>query len=254
MRRALPLLALAVAVSCAPPAVQPDAGPQGPVCTEPTAPPCVDELVAALQLQAGEPSQGGIENQAEGDGFLSIVDATAGGLTADPRQSFLYARFSDDGLEPVRINDVDALSSMDWDIAFHRYIVRLNGGSSGPSCVAATRVDGAYDDVKQAPASGYATDSQFDDACAFRADSEAGDPANERDFGNALREYYLYDGCLKMTGDVYAARLKDGRALKLTFTHYYAPDAQAACDETGETTHQGAATLRIRWAFLGVSQ
>lgn len=254
MRRGAPLLVLSLllAEACSPGQPAPVDG--GPVCSEPSPPPCAEELKAALELVAGDPSPGTIENQPDGDGFWSIVDATAGGLVADPRQSYLYARFTDEGLEPVALNDDEALASMDWDIAFHRYIVRLNGGSSGPSCVAAARISGAYDDVKQAPADGYRVDDQLDDQCAFRADTEAGDPGNERDWGCALREYYLYDGCLKMTGDVYAVRLADGRALKLTVTHYYAPDAQAQCDETGETTHQGAATLRIRWAFLDVAQ
>lgn len=139
---------------------------------------------------------------------------------------------------------------MDWDIAFHRYILRLNGGCSGPSCFAATKVAGEYDEVTSVPAGApFVTDDQTDAECRFRADEEAGDPANERDWGTALRGYYLYDGCLKMTGTVFAIRLADRRTLKLTVTHYCAPQAQAECDETCITSHEGAANLQIRLRF-----
>lgn len=255
MTRARPPLSLlllvvaAAALACAPTT---GGAEGGPVCTEPTAVACPDELTTALSLVAGEPSPQQITNERDGDGILSVVDARAGGLTADPRQPYLYARFRGGGLEKVELDDEQALSSMAWDIAFHRYIVRLNGGSSGPSCVAAARVAGAdYDALEAVPPDLYFhVDEQMTDACAFRADGEAQDPANEQDFGAALRGWYLYVGCLETTYDPFVIRLADGRTLKLVVTHYYADDAQAECNETGSSSHAGAGVLRVRWAFL----
>ena len=141
---------------------------------------------------------------------------------------------------------------MDWDIAFHRYIVRLNGGSSGPSCVSAARLDDEdYDALTSAPAElDFHVDEQMSATCAFRADSEAQDPANEQDFGAALRGWYLYVGCLQTSYDPFVIRLADGRLLKLVVTHYYADDAQTDCNETESSSHAGAAQLQLRWAFL----
>jgi hypothetical protein len=237
-----------VGLACGPGEIPDD----GPVCTEPSDVACAAEIAEALSLVEGSVSPQQITNERDGDGIKSVVDARAGGLTADPRQPYLYARFRGGGLEKVELDDEQALSSMDWDIAFHRYVVRLNGGSSGPSCVAAARLKGEdYDALTSAPAGlDLRLDEQMTAACGFRADSEAQDPANEQDFGAALRGWYLYVGCLETTYDPFVIRLADGRLLKLVVTHYYADDAQAECNETGSTSHEGAGVLQVRWAFL----
>lgn len=236
------------ALACAPG----EEPPGGPVCTEPSEVACTSELTEALSLTAGAVSPQTISNERDGDGIKSLVDARAGGLTADPRQPYLYARFRGGGLEKVEIDDEQALSSMEWDIAFHRYIVRLNGGSSGPSCVAAAHLaEEDYDALTSAPAGAtFVVDEQMTSACGFRPESEAQDPANEQDLGAALRPWYLYVGCLQTTYDPFVIRLADGRLLKLVVTHYYADDAQAECNETESSSHAGAAQLQVRWAFL----
>lgn len=226
--------------------------PSGPVCTEPTEVACPAELTEALALTAGAVSPQNITNERDGDGIKSVVDARAGGLTADPRQPYLYARFTNGGLEKLELDDEQALTSMDWDIAFHRYIVRLNGGSSGPSCVAAAHLpDADYDSLATSPDDeAFITDEQMTSSCAFRAESEAQDPANEQDFGAALRRWYLYVGCVQTTNDPFVIRLSDGRRVKLVVTHYYADAAQAECNETDTSSHAGAGLLQLRWAFL----
>lgn len=248
LRPYLILWLLAAAAACAPV----EAPPQGPVCTEPSEVPCTSELTDALSLVAGAVSPQNITNERDGDGIRSVVDARAGGLTADPRQPYLYARFRAGGLEKVELDDAQALSSMDWDIAFHRYIVRLNGGSSGPSCVAAAHLAGEdYDALESAPADdAFVADEQMTTSCAFRADSEAQDPANEQDFGVVLRRWYLYVGCLQTTYDPFVIRLAGGRLLKLLVTHYYSDEAQAECNETESSSHAGAGLLQLRWDFL----
>lgn len=241
-------LLASLSIACAPPTETPD----GPVCTEPSAIACEAELIEHLSLVEGAVSPQQITNERDGSGIKSVVDARAGGLTADPRQPYLYARFRGGGLEKVELDDKEALSSMEWDIAFHRYIVRLNGGSSGPSCVAAAPVAGAdYDALTSAPADlAFVVDEQLSATCAFRADSEAQDPANEQDYGAALRGWYQYVGCLQTTYDPFVIRLADGRLVKLVVTHYYADDAQTECNETETSSHAGAGVLQVRWAFL----
>ena len=39
----------------------------------------------------------------------------------------------------VDLSDEDAFTSLDWDVAFRRFIIRVNSGVSGPSCVDAAR-------------------------------------------------------------------------------------------------------------------
>jgi len=212
---------------------------------------CDAELTTSLSLTSGATQEDRIEAESDdGAVFSTTVDATAGGLVADPRQPFVYARFTADGLEQVDLADDEALASTAWDIAFHRYIIRTNGGSSGPSCVQAAAVDGAFDDVTAVPADGFGSDDQFDAECAFLADAEAEDPDNEKDYGLALRDYYNYVGCLQMTEQVFVLRLDDERVVKLQVMGFYEEQAQADCDELGSNIPIGSAHLRLRWAFL----
>lgn len=249
-------LGLALATACTPGAAgtNPEpAEPEGPVCTEVTALACQDELVGSLLLQAGDVSPQGMVNTDEGEGvFHTAINATAGGLVADPRQSFLYAKFTDEGLSKVEINDDTSLTSADWDIGFHRYILRLNGGSSGPSCVSAAEIAGAFADVAVSDATGanFASDDQFTAACEFRATVEAEDPDNEQDFGVALAPYYDYDGCLAMTDQTFVIQLASRRHVKFSVTHFYEEVAQAECNELGSNIPIGSANLQVRWAFL----
>jgi hypothetical protein len=54
-----------------------------------------------------------------------------------------------------------------------------------------------------------------------------------------------------MSGNVFAVRLRDGRAVKLQVTSYYDPAAQETCNATGMVpTPNGAGNVRLRWSFL----
>jgi hypothetical protein len=64
------------------------------------------------------------------------VDATAGGLgtpAGDPRNKYTYLNLATGSV--VDLSDADALTSSDWDIAFKRSSVKLNGGLAGPKGV-----------------------------------------------------------------------------------------------------------------------
>lgn len=227
-------------------------GQAGPVCTEPTPVPCEDDVVLQMNLQ-DDVTPGETTSMADmGSGsFLSTVDATAGGAFATDPDSYTYARFTDAGLEKVAISDLDALTSMDWDIAFRRYVVRINSGHSGPSCVTAARVppgttyadlDSVSEDLT------FRSDEYFTDTCDLVPDGTGldGSPAT------ALSSYWTYPGCVQMTGNVYVIRLASGRHVKLVVERFYNEAAQEQCQTQGSVpmSNNGSGNFLVRWAFL----
>lgn len=225
-------------------------GPPPPVCTEPTDVACEDDVILQMNLK-DDPAPGDIDNEPDGAGFHTTVDATAGGAFNPDPDAYVYGRFTDAGLEKVDISDEESLESMDWDIAFRRYVVRINSGNSGPSCVGATRTPGVGDyDATTAPPAGatYHPDTYFTDSCEIIADGTGlpGSPAT------ALSSYWTYPGCVQMSGNVFIVQLADGRLLKLTVTHFYDDDAQAQCqeDDTAPEGSNGSGEIQLRWAFL----
>ena len=197
-----------------------------------------------------DPAPGVIDNQADGDGWLTQVDGTAGGAFNPDPDSYVYGRFAEGGLEKVEIGDEDSLDSMDWDIAFRRYVVRINSGNSGPSCVAAARTPNgtAFEDVSAIPEGlTYHTDDYFTASCELIPDGTG----LESSPATALSSFWTYPGCVSMTGNVFLVALADGRQVKLQVTHYYEPTAQDACDTSGSVPEpSGSANYRVRWAFM----
>lgn len=224
-----------------------DAGPTGPACAT-IVPICQDESITMLDYFDTVTPALITEEGTEAGEFTSVIDATGGGL--NPTQAYVYARFTDSGLEKVAISDEDALASSDWDIAFRRFIIRLNSGVSGPSCVQAARTAAGTDfDTLTEPDSAwtYRTEAYFTEpSCDLVPDgSGLGSPAT------ALSSYWTYPGCVSMTGNVYVVRRADGRLVKLQVLGYYPLANQRACDETGAVpTPSGGGQMRVRWAFL----
>lgn len=259
MFRTLMAFVLALgAIGCDSPSTTTDAGPPdsgtpdaGPmrmaVCTEPTPPTCVDQSILELALYT-DPNAATVENTADGDGWATHVDATGGGFS--PTLSYVYARFTDEGLVRVDVGDEAAFDSMDWDIAFRRFVIRLNSGVSGPSCVGAFRTPAAteYETLEPPPDTAeYRVEEYFTETCEIVPDgSGLGSP------GTALQSFWEYPGCVQMTGNVYVVRLANGRRLKLTVTSYYEPSFQEMCQTTGSVTMggNGSGNIRLRWQFL----
>lgn len=222
------------------------------VCTMPQEVPCEDALVLGMNLQ-DDITNGLIDNVSDGAGFRSTIDATAGGaFTSDP-ESYTYAKFTDAGLVKVEIDDESSVSRMDWDIAFRRYIVRINSGNSGPSCVSAARVPGTatYDEITEVPADlTFRHDDYFtaEPSCGFIADGSG----LEDSPATALSSYWTYPGCVQMTYNSYILSLADARKLKLTVTHFYNEATQAQCQADGQmpTGTTGSGNIQIRWSFL----
>jgi hypothetical protein len=218
-----------------------------PASCEPHDVTCVDESIASLDL-FDTVSPGAIVEEGTSPGvFVSWIDATGGGLT--PAQSYVYARFTDAGLEKVAVSDEDAFTSQEWDIAFRRYVIRLNSGIAGPGCVTGARTAPAtvFDDVVSVPeALSFRTESYLTDTCEIVPDGAGlGSPAT------ALSSFWSYPGCVQMTGNVYVIALADGRHVKLRVRSYYSIENQVACDETGSVPLPSmAGNIRIEWAFV----
>lgn len=217
-------------------------------CSEPVPIACSDEVILGLNAQK-DPAPGLITNEPDGSGFRTTVDATGGGPSPKTPHSYVYGRFTETGLEKVEIGDEAALESMDWDIAFRRYIVRINSADSGPSCVTAARVPGdpGYDDFTSEPEGlKFRKDDYFTDSCAFIPDGSG----LENSPATALSSYWEYPSCVAMTGHVFVVQLKDGRHLKLVVTSFYEDlQKQEECNTMGSIMATGG-TIRLRWAFL----
>ncbi|MDY7231875.1 HmuY family protein [Hyalangium rubrum] len=208
-------------------------------CTEQS----IDKLDLLTTVSTAEIRE---EGTAAGE-FHTYVDARAGGSV--PNQAYTYVSFTEQGLNRVSVDDQAALASTDWDIAFRRFIIRVNSGVSGPSCIAVarapqgtsfesvTRVDSAWE---------FRSESYFNETCEFvEDDTGIGAPAAQ------MASYWSYQSCLAMTGNVFVLRLADGRHVKLQVTSYYEPSVQTVCNQSGSAPQpSGAAQFRVRWAFL----
>ncbi|MEL6349498.1 MAG: HmuY family protein [Myxococcota bacterium] len=224
----------------------PDGDPIEAVCTDPTPVSCVDDLILDLSLQDDESSEGAVDNAVDGDGFLTTVDASAGGFSAATNNPWVYIRFTDDGAERVDIDDETALESMDWDMAMRRFIVRLNGGASGPSCVGAVSfLESSYEDLDTVPDGlTFRQDDFYTDDCTIINDS-SGLPGSPQ---VVLGTWWEYPGCVATTGTPHLIQLANGRILKLVLDSYYA-QGQESCNASGQPG-EGGGNLSMRWAWM----
>lgn len=225
----------------------PDSGMFTARCTTPTGVACTDQQISQLSLFSNV-SVGAIQHESQTDGvFIDQIDARAGG--AAPTQSFVYARFTANGLERVEISDEQAFESLDWHIAFRRYLIRLNSGVGGPGCTQAARVPGNdFAGLTRVPDGiTFRSEAYFTESCELVPDG-SGLPGAA---AVALGSYWTYAMCVQMSGNVFVVRLADGRDVKLRVLSYYAPDKQVTCDQTGTVPMpSGAAELRVEWAYL----
>ncbi len=209
---------------------------------------CTDQSIQQLNLFRPV-NNGAISNDNSTGPWVSGIDATAGGLT--PTKSYVYAKFTDTGLQAVAVGDEDAFTSTDWDVAFRRFIIRLNSGVSGPSCVtgARTATGTTFDSVTSVPAGlDERVEEYFTSApgCTYVPD---GSGLNSP--GTALQSFWEYPGCVKMTGNVFILTLADGRHVKFVVTSYYTDAAQMQCDTMGTLPMpSGAGNIKVKWAFV----
>lgn len=217
------------------------------VCESPQELACEDALILNLGLQDDRSSEGEVTSTELGDGVFELqVDASAGGLSQAPSEPWVYIRFDADGARRVDIDDESALDSMDWHLAMRRFQLRLNGGSSGPSCVGALpRLEESFEDVEaQAHDAAFIEDAFFTESCELINDT-SGLPSSPQ---VALGPWWSYPGCVATTGVPFVVQLDDGQQLKLVVDAYYA-EGQAACNSEGKMGADSA-NFTLRWGWL----
>ncbi len=110
----------------------------------------------------------------------------------------------------------DPKTANNWDLAFQRFSLLVNGGVSGASSVEIAHLNGAkFEDIKQAPAADYRTDVEGitdergqNPGLAFLADDT----------------WYNYDGAthlLSVRDRVYVIHATTGEYFKVQFLDYY---------------------------------
>jgi hypothetical protein len=220
-------------------------GPE-PVCTDPVAPTCVDEMILDLSLHDDKVSEGEVANTTEDDDFVTTVDASAGGFGQETENAWVYVRFTPDGAERVDIDDETALESMDWDLSLRRFIVRVNSGDSGPSCVGVAPMFGVdYFDVSSVPEEvSWIQDDYYTKDCTLVNDSSGLEGSPQV----ALGAWWSYASCLQMTYTPFLLQQMDGSVLKLRVETYY-DEGQDVCDETGQVAGSGG-YFTLRWRYL----
>ncbi len=165
--------------------------------------------------------------------FTAQVDASAGGAMSAPSNPYVYIDLISG--KRVDITDVQSHTSRDWDIAIKRYVVKLNGGDSGPAGETLTSVPNTtLAQVTRAPGGAYITDHYFDAMCNVQTDAIGG-------LATALSDWYGYDTVTnKLTPNmtVYVIKRRDGMgSIKLQFLGYY--------DGSGNGGH-----VSLTWGFL----
>ena len=216
------------------------------VCEEPQEISCEDDLFLDLSLQDDKISEGDVVSNQDGNDFVTTVDATAGGYSSATSNPWIYLKFTDNGAEKVDINDEEALTSMDWDLSFRRFIIRVNGGVSGPSCVGAVSfLESTYETLTEIPDGlSFISDSFYTSDCTLINDS-SGLPDSPQ---TALSSWWEYPGCVKTTMYPHLIQLADGRVVKMVVEQYYA-EGQDTCNDSGSPGSDGA-NISFRWTFM----
>jgi hypothetical protein len=216
-------------------------------CSEPDEVPCLDDLLLDLGLHDDKVSEGQVTSAMNGEDVVVVVDATAGGFGQEFNHPFVYLKLYEDRAERVDIDDDTALSSMDWDLALRRFLVRINSGNSGPGCTEVARVAGFdYEDLDSEPNGlNFIEDLYYSGSCEIVPD-DSGLP-NSPDL--AMSGWWSYSSCVQTTLVPYILRLNDGKTLKIVIEAYYAT-GQETCNSNGSPGSDGG-TITLRYRVLG---
>jgi hypothetical protein len=146
----------------------------GSVLPDPQPQPEPKPCQAALRQSLGlvDEISGGSVALVEGDASEAriYVDASAGGINGQDQFTWIYLSLKSSSA--VTLSDLEALESTDWDLAFKRFVVRTNGGDSGPGDGGALRVALAWDDVDESTLGDVKLPQEawFDDECNLTTD------------------------------------------------------------------------------------
>ena len=141
----------------------------------------------------------------------TVQEAATFTVDATSLEAWTYFSLAKGGVVEV----ADPANSMNWDLGFQRTKVKLNGGVSGPGKGRAVMLtDVGFNEVNEAPAGGYAADSE--ENLAIVAQSEKG--------------WYIYLGppnhwILPLENRVFVVQAADGTYAKLQFVGFYKDNA-----------------------------
>ena len=216
------------------------------LCEAPAEMVCVDDLILDLSLQDDKVSEGTVDNEQDGNDFITYVDASAGGYQSASSNPWVYIKFTPSGAEKVEIDDETALESMDWDRSMRRFILRLNGGSSGPSCVGSTTfLESTYESLTEVPDGlSFMVDNYYTSDCTLINDS-SGLPDNPQ---VALGAWWTYPNCVATSMYPHLIQLADGSVIKMVVEAYYG-SGQSDCNENG-SPGSDSAYFTLRWTYM----
>jgi HmuY protein len=122
---------------------------------------------------------------------------------------------------------------VEWDLAFQRHKILVNGGATNPKGRGAILNLGevAFDEVREAPAEGYVEDT----IASINPDAIITENL-------AIKAWYRYNfltHVLHAKPNVYAIRTADGKYAKLRLVNYYCDGGQASGCFTIEYVYQG---------------
>jgi hypothetical protein len=178
---------------------------------------CSGALRQALGL-VDEVSTAPVVLLSEARGELEVyVDATAGGIGG--QDSFPWVYISLASGKAVALSDLDALSSNAWDLAFKRFLIRSNGGDSGPGQGGALRVALPWEAVNEGTQGDRAlpTESWFDGDCRLSTD----DQGELLTTFSGWSEYDPATHVLAPADVVYLTQGGDGTRYKVAVLDYY---------------------------------
>lgn len=123
--------------------------------------------------------------------------------------------------EGTVVSSTDSASTK-WDLAFRNLTILINGGTSGPGQGAAQVVEGIFEELEEAPADGYHTDSEA---------------------GSAIQGWYTYTSdtatpfhaVLTEPGKVIMLKTADGKYAKVEILSYYKGNPDTSTAEFADT-------------------
>jgi hypothetical protein len=192
--------------------------------------PCSGALKQALSL-VDEVSTATVSVLSQsGSELVVYVDATAGGINGGDQNPWVYISLATGAAVPV--GDLDALTSLDWDLALKRFVIRTNSGDSGPGQGGSIRVTLGWDDVDQSTLGSrqVAVEDWFDDECMLTVDADTGELITTF---SGWSEYNEATHVLGPADVVYLTQGADGTLYKVAILDYYSTPTGASGNVAG---------------------
>ena len=166
-------------------------------------------------------STGEIEDTHEGSLRTLLVDATAGGFQNSSTSPYVYISLTNDSAQKSEITDTESYQNDSWDVAFKRYVIRINGGDSGMASVAVAEVNAnTLDEITDIPSDDqFITDNWANPDCSINEVEFVGGPQT------AMGLWFVAGGSLVPRDVVYVLRLRDNTYIKLKIASYYGDPA-----------------------------